>query len=471
MKLSYEIFAVYLLVSFILLILAMATLRFYAFQHFQEVEVRLEKETQTILSYELALEYQRENNWDTFKNAPETFEIFIEQALHVKEELLPFPKPLDFHRPPPGLSQAPEEMFLKPHQRIALYDADKKKIAGPDFRNKKISFKAITINGRAVGWIGLHRQNHPPHPLKTPPLKEKLKIFYTIGIIIFILAGIVSYVLSRHILSPINKLTCGTKALTRFQFDTRIDVNTKDELGQLAGDFNKMAKRLETYENMRKQWLVDISHELRTPLSILRGEIEAIQDGVRTLSRQRIQSLHFEIISLETIVNDLHLLSMADTGLLTMKSDTIKPVKVLKRVLFLLEKRFEQEGLHLDTEIRNEKVNIIGDNDRLKQLFLNILENNLKYTQKNGAIRIWDEIYNNSLHIYIEDSGPGVPSSSIDKLFNRLYRVDRSRIRKQGGSGLGLSICKTIAKAHNGDIIAANSNGRGLKINIQLPLI
>ncbi|MBU1341437.1 MAG: HAMP domain-containing protein [Proteobacteria bacterium] len=472
MKLSYKIFCVYLLVSFILLILMMATLRFFAFRHFQEVEKRLEQETLTILSYELAIEYQRNNNWNRFKTSPEILNRFIRKALPGKPDDLPLsdpPGPPGPQRPnrPPG---PPEHLVVKPHQRIALYDAAKILIAGPGFDIDKMIFKPITLHDQIVGWVGLYRQSGPPHPFRGPVLKEKLDVFYTIGIIIFILTGIVSYFLSRHILSPVNKLIQGTKALTRFKFDTRIDVHTKDELGQLAKDFNQMAKTLETYETMRKQWVVDISHELRTPLSILRGEIEAIQDGVRTFSREGMKSLHSETIYLETIVNDLHLLSMADTGALTMKTDIIKPIEILKTVLNLFNTRFEQEDLSLDVRLINEKTCIIGDKDRLKQLFSNIFENNLKYTRKPGKLTIWDNLHSHVLTIYIQDTGPGVPPGCVDKLFDRLYRVDRSRTREHGGSGLGLSICKTIALAHNGDIIAKNCDHGGLNISIQLPV-
>jgi two-component system sensor histidine kinase BaeS len=122
------------------------------------------------------------------------------------------------------------------------------------------------------------------------------------------------FLLSRHLLRPIKKLADGTQALTARQFKTRIDVHTKDELGQLASGFNIMAQTLERYEQTQKQWLSDIAHELRTPLSILQGEIEAIQDGVREVNRKMFDSLHAEVLHVTKIVNDLHELSMADSG-------------------------------------------------------------------------------------------------------------------------------------------------------------
>lgn len=163
-----------------------------------------------------------------------------------------------------------------------------------------------------------------------------------------------------------------------------------------------------------------------------------------------MKSLYSEILYLEHMVNDLHFLSMADAGALTLKNEPIRPVEILKTLLFLLEPRFEQEGLKLITRLTCEKEEISGDKDRIRQLFLNLLDNNLKYTQKPGTLFLEDKIENQMLIIDLKDSGPGVPSDAVDKLFNRLYRVDRSRSRHHGGSGLGLSICKTIVDAHKG---------------------
>ena len=129
-------------------------------------------------------------------------------------------------------------------------------------------FSPIRLHDQILGWLVLHPGERLPRPGKDNFFRDKSEIFYTVGIIVFILAGLVSYGLSRYILSPINKLMAGTMALMDFKFDTRIEVVTKDELGPLAQDFNRMAKTLEAYEALKKQWVVDISHELRTPLSV-----------------------------------------------------------------------------------------------------------------------------------------------------------------------------------------------------------
>ena len=241
---------------------------------------------------------------------------------------------------------------------------------------------------------------------------------------------------------------------------------------QLAADFNVMAKTLEQSEQMRRQWLTDISHELRTPLSILRGEIEAMQDGVRETSRQNLDSLHSEAIYLSKIVNDLHDLSLAETGALPFNKKTVDPVQVLKETVRLFETRFAQHQITVfDQLVSDQKVALQGDADRLTQLFSNLFENALRYTDSPGSLRIWQTRGQNRLMLHIEDSGPGVPDESVERLFDRLYRVDHARTRARGGSGLGLTICKSIVEAHGGKISAANGQSGGLRFDIELPLI
>ena len=262
----------------------------------------------------------------------------------------------------------------------------------------------------------------------------------------------------------------GTQALTSLKFDTRIQVRTGDELGQLAMDFNRMAETLSRYETMRKQWLSDISHELRTPLSVLRGEIEAMQDGVREITDEALESLHAEALHMGKIVDDLHELSLADSGALRMERQPIQPVAVLKETLKLFETRFQQAQISIAADLPVEpKVTLQGDASRLSQLYTNLLENTLRYADAPGTLRIWREYSAEQLSLFFEDSGPGVPQESVDHLFDRLYKVDASRTRTKGGSGLGLAICKAIAESHGASIHASSAPGSGLRIQILFP--
>jgi len=285
------------------------------------------------------------------------------------------------------------------------------------------------------------------------------------------LAAVVAFFLSRHLLAPVEKLTAGTQALMSRRFDTRIEVKTKDELGQLAVDFNAMAQTLERYEQMRHQWISDIAHELRTPLSILRGEIEALQDGVREINRDTLDSLSVEARHLSKIVDDLHELSMADTEALSMKKVPIDPAAILGETLGRFTQSLTESHIAIENNLENQSpITIIGDADRLRQLFSNLVENVLRYADAPGVLKIGQARTANRLILSFEDSGPGVPEEALGHLFDRLYRVDRSRVRTHGGSGLGLSICKSLVNALGGEIRAANGNLGGLRIEVEFPL-
>jgi two-component system sensor histidine kinase BaeS len=302
-------------------------------------------------------------------------------------------------------------------------------------------------------------------------LRRQTKGFYLIGGPILLLVAIVAFFLSEHFLSPIKQLTTGTEALTSRKFETRIDVQSKDELGQLASDFNTMAQTLKKYEKMRQQWISDISHELRTPLAILQGEIEALQDGVRAINSKALASLQSEVVQLNKIVDDLHMLTSADSRGLNIKMVPVKPLQILRRAVDLNKTRLEQKNIEVKFALdADENTVVIGDADYLTRLFLNLTENSLRYTDPPGKLKILGRTASDTLTICFEDSAPGVPQNSLRYLFDRLYRVDKSRSRELGGSGLGLSICKQIVEIHGGNILAANGALGGLAITIELPL-
>ncbi|WDP88486.1 MAG: HAMP domain-containing protein [Desulfobacter sp.] len=473
MKLFHKIFLVYLLVSFILIVSVFGAMKFTAGRYFKEMEEKTEREMFTVLSHILAEDFREKGSWQRFQKDPRAFNRLVRQALHGLDPILEQPPPQGSPGPPPLPSRPPKPPF-RPHIRVTLFDLGRTRVAGPpppaDMGG--LNYKPILVDETVVGFIGFRKMDRPPGRLG-PPLKEKLETLYIIGAILFILAGIVAYVLSRQILSPVEQLARGTRALTRFKFNTRIKVKTKDELGLLASDFNRMALTLERYESLRKQWMTDISHELRTPLSVLKGEIEALQDGIREPDPVNMNSLHSEVVYLETIVNDLHRLSMAEAGTLGMQRKPIMPVGILASVMQTFDNRLQSARLTPEITLRHKDIVIEGDGIKLKQLFSNIIENNIHYTRRPGTVRVQDRLDGDTLNLVIEDTGPGVPHESLDKIFDRLYRVDPSRSgnRVSGrGSGLGLAICMAVARGHGGDICADINEKGGLRLTIRLPV-
>jgi len=492
-KLSYKLFATLLLTSLLIVVIMVAVMQYYASRNFADYVIKMEMARLDALVDNLAAEYKKDQGWDRLINNFSRWRELTRPKPLPGEPFPPgppgfaggpdFPGDRDRPPPPPPPPWSPEGMPPPPPPpghgppppgpRISLFDAQKQPLVGPARTSQDHLLKAVQVDGKTVGWLGIRRLEHLSHPLDVEFAQRQVRAFYFLGGSVLLLAIFVSYFLSRHLLAPIKKLMEGTRAIASRQFDTRIEVRSGDELGRLAADFNQMAQAMEKYEQLRQQWISDISHELRTPLSILRAEIEALQDGIRQPNRDTLDSLHGEVLHLGKIVNDLHEISLADAGKLSIKQEPVNPVQVLKETVRGFQTRFAAQGIAVMEELAEEQEPflIAGDADRLRQIFGNILENTWRYATSPGVLQVWQELKDDRLSLNFLDSGPGVAEESLGRLFDRLYRVDRSRSRKQGGSGLGLAICKSLVEAMQGEITARNSHVGGLWLEILFPLL
>jgi len=455
--------------------------RFYVTRNFTDYVNNEALERLGELKDDLATEYQTQRGWQRLKDNPLLWEEMLRSSIPRNDfdNRRRFPQFSDFNsNPSDRFSQ--DRSPLKSRERLprlagglALFDAQKQHVVGgtAGLSPESCTLGEISLNGRTVGWLGLHKREHLKNRLVVAFLKQQSRAFYLIGGPILLLAAIVAFILSRHFLAPIRRLTTGTHALSSRQFNTRIEVQSKDELGQLAADFNVMAQTLEKYEQMQKQWISDISHELRTPLAILQGEIEALQDGVRIMNPETLGSLQSEVVRMSRLVADLHLLALADSRGLDLKNEPVKPLQILRETLNLFQTRLKRQQIAVKLELEDhENIVLTGNPDQLTRLFINIIENTLKYTDSPGTLKIFSRHSNNTLTICFEDSAPAVPEDALEHLFDRLYRVDKSRSRELGGSGLGMSICKQIVEGHGGNIQAVNGPLGGLMITIELPI-
>ena len=284
-----------------------------------------------------------------------------------------------------------------------------------------------------------------------------------------LLAALATFPLARGLLAPVKRLVEGTHKLAAGDFSTRVTVTGGDELGRLAQDFNQLASTLERNQQMRRDLMADISHELRTPLAVLRGELEAIQDGVRKFTPDSISSLQAEVGTLTKLVDDLHQLSMSDEGALAYQKTSLDLIPLLEVASGAFRERFASRGLTIQLSLP-DSMTVFGDRDRLMQLFNNLLENSLRYTDSGGGLHISAEQRERMVLLTFADSAPGVSDEQLQKLFERFYRTEGSRNRASGGSGLGLAICVNIVQAHNGLIRAAHSPFGGVSITVELPL-
>jgi two-component system, OmpR family, sensor histidine kinase BaeS len=493
LKFRHKVFLTFLLNSLVIVICMLLIASYFAFRNFEDYVSKVEMERLNELVDALSQEYQKSRSWDPVLDdlghwldmkgiGPEHHpkRVIAGKPPFPPPPLLPLPpmgrnpeegEPPPFNGPlPPPHGPPPGRQTMGPP--IALFDAEKRPLTGGEpYSADGYRLKPILVDGQVVGWLGIRRHERPTHPLDVEFLRLQSQTFYSIGGVALLLAVLVTFVLSRHLLGPVKELAEATRALTSRRFETRIEVRSRDELGQLTADFNDMAQALERYEQIRRQWIADISHELRTPLAILRGEIEAMQDGVREASGEALDSLHFEVLHVSRIVHDLHDLSLIESRTSDAEQTAVNPMEVLEETLRSFLTRFEQRGIRIDAAGDGmRQVAIMADAGRLTQLFSNLLENTLRYAHAPGVLKIYHELTASHLLLHFEDSGPGVPEESLDRLFDRLYRVDKARSRAHGGSGLGLAICKSIMECFGGRIEASNAPSGGLRITIIFPV-
>ena len=315
-----------------------------------------------------------------------------------------------------------------------------------------------------------HRPPPPGMDEEFPRFLSDLSATLSILVIFMIVLSffIASY-LSRSFLLPISKLATAAKKLSKHDFSTRISVDRKDEIGMLAHDFNQMADKLEKYEKMRKQWVADIAHELRTPISIMQGEVEAIQDSVWPMNMDTINHFHSEIKYLAKTVNDLHTLSIAESEGLILNMEKTCIYSILTDASSRFRERLKTAGITLEMEPCSETDFLaMADPHLLRTVFNNLIENSIRYTDSPGKLKISCKKEKSDIVITFDDSYPGVPKEYLDRIFDRLFRVDSSRSRKHGGSGLGLSTSKIHIEAMDGKIVAKDSPLEGLRITITL---
>jgi two-component system sensor histidine kinase BaeS len=465
-RLSLEIFGAFLLASLLMVVLTIGALRFFFYSGFRDYVYKRELQKLPYLGRVLEEEYARQNGWDHLSRDPGAWRDVLEAARELERE---------------EDSSGDGENGLNSGKRqrpeghrfpwLFLLDEDKRPVIGDAGDDPPKDLLELELEGKTVGWIGLNISTPRRSHLEAAFLEQQYRIFYCLGGSIFLLTVVVTFILSRRLLAPIRKLMEGTQALASRRFNARIKVRSRNELGRLAEDFNRMAETLEAYEAMRRDWLSDISHELRTPLSILQGEIQAIQDGIRPLSPEAVESLKAEVDRLAKLVESLHFLSLADSESLVMRRDRIQPIRVLCSVVDEFREAMTRAGIALRLDIQGtEALSVTGDADQLGRVFSNLLQNTLQYTDSPGSLEIRAARRGGRLQITFEDSAPGVPDEALGRLFDRLFRVDKSRSRALGGSGLGLSIAKRIVEALGGSIMASHGAMGGLEITVSLPL-
>jgi two-component system sensor histidine kinase BaeS len=345
--------------------------------------------------------------------------------------------------------------------RLMLFDLQRDQLIGRPGEIARAVLKPISLSDQTVGYLGYVPRPEVLESIERLYLRRQHGAFAAIALGMLAAALLLGAGLSTWLAGRIHALAQATHSLIEGHYGVRLKPEGHDELARLASDFNTLAQTLEATRHARRQWLADIAHELRTPLSILRGEIEALQDGVRPLTQDAVASLAHEAARLARLVEDLHMLSLSDLGAL---SYHMEPVELGELVAETLEGAGDK-GLKLELSL-SPGVTIRADAGRLAQVFGNLLQNSLRYTDAPGVLAVRVEP---DASVVWEDSAPGVPEEDLPRLTERLFRVEGSRSRASGGSGLGLAIARAIVEAHGGTLAASASRLGGLRIEMRFP--
>ena len=411
---------------------------------------------------ELGEFYQQQNGWDKLHNSQHWLS-FVAQSSLAKNPTSQQIRPIN------------EALWIDSN-RLVIVDNENNVIVGVLEQSKPFDFSSefklpIKNQNIIVGYLIINSNPLITDLLLLNFMESQLEGYLWIMAFALLLSLCLAFVMARQILLPLKKITAGMHSLATGQFDIQITEKGHDELAKLAKDFNCLSHALAQNEQARQQWLADISHELRTPIAVLRGEIEALVDGVRLPTPERIQSLEQEILSLTRLVDDLYQLSLSDLGVLDYQFNFVELVSHCKILVVAFQTRFANRAIQLTFESDCQSILVNGDAMRLAQLISNLLENSFRYTNDNGIchVRLFED--KNHAVIYIEDSPPNVDAEELPLLFERFHRTDKSRQRQTGGAGLGLAICRNIVNAHNGVIFAEDSDLGGVRIVIELPKI
>lgn len=371
-------------------------------------------------------------------------------------------------------------------QRLGLLDNNRRLIAGSPPQPGYARTVLRNAAGQPIGLLVLS----PPLVLEREAdhafVGQQLVFVVWTGAVGLAIAMVLSWWLARRLLSPVGALVAGARSIAAGQLETRVPPQGGQELALLVDTFNHMAERLASVEASRRQWIGDVAHELRTPLAAMRAEIEALQDGVRPFDGTTAGRLHRQVMRLTQLVGDLR--ASLDAGEASGGQppvlEPLQPLPLLAEAMASMLPRFEQARVALAplaTRLPAGGQPVVrGDAQQLHRVFLNLLENSLRYTDAGGRLEVSAALERGpdggapALVLRFDDTAPGVSPPELPRIFERLYRAEASRARTlgdSGGSGLGLAICRAIVQAHGGHIGAEASPLGGLRIHLTLPLL
>ncbi len=289
----------------------------------------------------------------------------------------------------------------------------------------------------------------------------------SLGLAVF--ATLIGLLLTRRVVSPLAEVIAAAEEIAGGNLQIRARTKGSDDLGDLSKSFNKMADALETNDRERRDMLANIAHELRTPLTVVRGRLEGIMDGIYPADENSIGPALEEAYLLERLVEDLRLLTMAESHQLAFEKHELDLIEIARRSLSMFQAEADEKKIRLELVTWLEKALVDADPLRTEQVISNLISNALRYVPEGG--RVWVDISNNDKEVVISinDNGPGVPEADLPFIFNRFWREEKSRSRVSGGAGLGLAIAKLLVEGQDGKIAAQGLPEGGLRVSVSFP--
>lgn len=334
--------------------------------------------------------------------------------------------------------------------------------------------RAVKLDGQTLAVLRLAERAGPAEGVDASFLRRQYIGLAVVAGGVLIVALVLARLLAVRWAQPLAQAQAAARRIAAGEFDVRLpaprDGGGASEIAGLHADINGMAEALQRLETSRQRWIAELSHELRTPLAVLRGEVEALVDGIRPLDQAALGSLQEEVKRLSRLVEDFHLLATSELRALPCEFDAVAPTALIKAAVDRIAPRARALGLVIEAPLPQVLPAARWDAVRVSQLLANLLENSLRYTEAPGLVQVTARSLGNSVEIRLDDTPPSVPEGDLERLFDPLYRADPSRSRAFGGSGLGLAIARAIALAHGGRLRAEPSSLGGLAVVLTLPL-
>ncbi|MBK9926193.1 MAG: HAMP domain-containing protein [Anaerolineales bacterium] len=358
-------------------------------------------------------------------------------------------------------------ILLDKDQRIILdRGSDSVSTVGSQYENQKEDVVLrLKVQGETIGYVVITAYS----------LSQRFNlaraILFPVGIISFVLAiflMLVSVLLTRRFVNPLADVIYAAREVSSGKLNTRIPLEGPQDLRSLSESFNEMATELERNDRERRDMLADIAHELRTPLSVIRGRLEGIVDGIYPENGPQVSMALEQAYLLQRLVDDLRLLTLAETRQLPFDKRDVNVGNVIHRVVEMLSAEAKEKNISLSFSEQSGNLFAQLDPQRFEQAVSNLVGNAIRYVPDGGRVWITANETSDGLRITINDNGNGIPAEDLPFIFDRFWRKDKSRARLSGGTGLGLAITKQLIEAQDGTIEAENLEAGGLQVTIVL---